>query len=272
MKNYHCSSSGSKCGIGYSRFQKPVLAIAVILLISVLTLPGATSAQKGLKKSITVKKTTVAKAADDQNPAKDPKAEDTQKPAPEVKAAAESQKPTQKTAKTDAVEKPAKASKTDADIKAMSSDEPIHIIADLAQHDRNKQLSEFIGNVKVTQGKSYLKTDRLQIYHKNSADPTKETTDAEEAIEKVMALGHVYVNFDNKVAVAEKAVYTTKTGVLVLSGKNTKVTTGKNSIAGKRITVYRFEDRITVEGGSKNRVEAVFYSDGKGLNLKSGFK
>jgi lipopolysaccharide export system protein LptA len=274
MKNlrfkFICQNRGNRC----NRYQKLVSGFGLALLICVLALPAASLAQDESKKTAPVVEKQPAIEA---KAAPVLKKTSLKKPAATVKPTPASEKAVPK--------KPVAKSKTSTDLSALSSDEPIHINADLAQHDRNKNLSEFVGNVKVTQGESFLKTDRLQIFHKATAEPDKEVTDAgkkdvdsekeivdpAEGVEKIMAIGHVYVKFDNKVAVAERAIYTTETGVLVLSGKGTKVTTGKNSIAGKKITVYRNEDRITVEGGSKNRVEAVFYSDGKGIDLKKGF-
>ncbi|MBW1745325.1 MAG: hypothetical protein JRJ25_02980 [Deltaproteobacteria bacterium] len=79
-------------------------------------------------------------------------------------------------------------------------------------------------------------------------------------MEKIVSSGNVIINFDDKVAVAEHAVYTSETGVLVLTGPNSKVTSGTNFVSGEKITFYRAEDRMTVESGIEKRVEAVFYS------------
>jgi LmbE family N-acetylglucosaminyl deacetylase len=85
------------------------------------------------------------------------------------------------------------------------------------------------------------------------------------AIEKLEASGNVKITFDDKVAVAQKAVYQTEKRVLVLSGPNSKVTSGKDSISGEIITYYRADERIKVESGPNKRVEAVFSSGGAGL-------
>ena len=49
----------------------------------------------------------------------------------------------------------------------------------------------------------------------------------------------------------------------MLSGDNSKVTSGNDSISGARITVYRDSNRIMIESSKAQRVEAVFYPGGK---------
>jgi len=50
-----------------------------------------------------------------------------------------------------------------------------------------------------------------------------------------------------------------------LSGNNSKIVSGNNSISGEKITLYRTTGRINVESSGGKRVEAVFYSGEKGL-------
>ena len=76
---------------------------------------------------------------------------------------------------------------------------------------------------------------------------------------------NVKINFDNRVAVTSQAVYNTETRVLVLSGDNSRIISGKDSISGEKITLYRTTGGITVESSKDKRVEAVLYSGEKGL-------
>ena len=62
-----------------------------------------------------------------------------------------------------------------------------------------------------------------------------------------------------------QAVYNIETEVLTLSGDNSRIISGNDSISGEKITLYRTTGRINVESGSEKRVEAVFYSGEKGL-------
>ena len=54
--------------------------------------------------------------------------------------------------------------------------------------------------------------------------------------------------------------------MLVLSGPNSKIVSGSDSVAGEKITIHRANGRINVESGGEKRVNAVFFSGGKGLN------
>ena len=85
---------------------------------------------------------------------------------------------------------------------------------------------------------------------------------------QIVARGNIRLTFDNKIALADEAVYHTDTQILVLSGKNTKVLMGENSITGTQITFHRIDGRIEVEGGGDTRVKGLFFNDNaeKGLS------
>ncbi len=97
-------------------------------------------------------------------------------------------------------------------------------------------------------------------------DNKKNPLAGDESIKKIVANGNVQIKFDNRVAVTQQAVYITENRVLVLSGANSKVISGNNSISGEKITVYRTDGRIQVESGKEERVEAVLYPGEKGIN------
>lgn len=138
----------------------------------------------------------------------------------------------------------------------------IHITADTLTTDSQSNFAEFKGNVRATQEETVIIADSLKIYYKRGQGSTPGAS----AITKIIATGNVKITFDEKVAVTEKAVYTAKTRVMVLSGPNSKITSGKDSLSGEKITYYRDDGRIRVESGKKQRVEAVFFSGGKGIN------
>jgi len=149
--------------------------------------------------------------------------------------------------------------------KAESEKDKIRITADTLTTDSKTQFAEFSGSVKAVQGATIIIADRLRIYYKQNAKNKSAPRTEGAAIEKLVASGNVKITFDDKVAVAQQAVYMTEKRVLVLSGPNAKVTSGKDSIAGEIITYYRADERIKVEGGPNKRVEAVFSSGGVGL-------
>jgi lipopolysaccharide export system protein LptA len=146
------------------------------------------------------------------------------------------------------------------------ADKKIHITSDSLVTGNDAKYAEFIGNVKATQGPDVIAADRLKIFFKKTLQSNDNLVADQESIAKIVANGNVTIHFDNKVAVAEQAVYITETRVLVLSGSNSKIVSGSDSVAGEKITVYRENGRINVESGGEKRVNAVFFSGGKGLN------
>ena len=150
-----------------------------------------------------------------------------------------------------------------AEEKDLKEKKKIYITADKLIADSEARCAEFIGNVKAVQEDTVIIADRLKIFYKKVDDSNQGLTSSEESIEKIVSSGNVKINFDGKVAVAQHAVYTNETGVIVLTGTNSKITSGTNFVSGEKITLYRIEDRITVESSKKKRVEAVFYSGEK---------
>ncbi len=146
-----------------------------------------------------------------------------------------------------------------------SKTEKIHITSDRLIADNDALNVEFTGNVIATKGDEVVTADSLKIFYKKDLDEDKKIAAGEEAIKRIIAKGNVIIRFDDKVAVTEQAEYNAETGVLVLTGPNSKVTTGNNFVCGDKITLYRADDRMTVEGNSEKRVEAVFYSGEKGI-------
>lgn len=145
--------------------------------------------------------------------------------------------------------------------------ERVHITADKLVAESAARSAEFTGNVRAVQGTTVITADRLKIFYKETPTPGSENSPEAEtgAVEKIHCSGKVVIHFDDKVAVSQDAVYTADDGILVLTGAGTKVTSQNNSVVGEKITVFRNEDRMLVQGGGQQRVEAVFFSKGKGL-------
>jgi len=141
----------------------------------------------------------------------------------------------------------------------------IHITSDSLVTGNDAKYAEFIGNVKATQGTDVITADRLKIFFQKTPQSNDNLIADQESIAKIVVIGNVTMHFDNKVAVAEQAVYITETRVLVLSGPNSKIVSGSDSVAGETITIHRANGRINVESGSEKRVNAVFFSGGEGL-------
>ncbi len=137
--------------------------------------------------------------------------------------------------------------------------EKIHITSDSLITDNNASYAEFVGNVQAAQGTTLITSDRLRIYYGSSGSSKDKKITSQDSVKKIMAIGNVTIRFDNRVAVTEQAEYTTETGVIVLTGANSRVTSGSNYVSGEKITLYRNQDKVTVERSKEKRVEAVFY-------------
>ncbi len=152
------------------------------------------------------------------------------------------------------------ASRTD------SSDGKIRITAERLISDSEARFAEFSGNVKATQGDTVIIADHLKIFYKSDPKGKAGDSPGEESIDKIAANGNVKIHFENRVAVAQHAVYTTGNRVLVLSGAGSKVTSGTDYISGEKIIYYRTDGKIVVEGSSDKQVEAVIYPGEKGID------
>ena len=141
--------------------------------------------------------------------------------------------------------------------------EPIRITADTLVTDNKARSAHFSGHVTAEQGDTQVTCDDLRIFFKpNSGQDATDTNN----IERLEADGHVRIVFDNKLAVSNHAVYVIDERKLMLEGPGSKVTSGEDEITGTRITFYRNDGRMSLEGDDKSRVKAIIHSDQRGLN------
>jgi lipopolysaccharide export system protein LptA len=152
-----------------------------------------------------------------------------------------------------------------ADEPASPPAEPIRITADRLTSDSAQRTAVFSGNVKAVQAQTTILADQLTLTYKAGGSGGQEGMDAE-SIETIEAKGHVRITFDNRVAVSEKAVYTTIDKKLVLSGPGSSITSDKDVITGSRITFYREQGRFEIVGDESGQVKATIHSDQSGLN------
>ncbi len=141
---------------------------------------------------------------------------------------------------------------------------PIRITADKLVTNSNTNTAEFSGQVRAIQDNTEITTDRLILYYKSKDG--QQAGDSTGNIERIEAHGHVRIEFDNRVAVSDQAVYITSERKLTLEGPGSKVTSGQDEITGSKITFFRGDGRIALEGDAKNQVRAIIHSDQRGLN------
>jgi len=138
----------------------------------------------------------------------------------------------------------------------------IEIEADRLVSNSTDKYAEFTGNVKALQGGYRLSSDTLRIYYTGDPVALEGKAGGDQEIKKIVASGNVRIEAEDYTAASERAEYDIATRVLTLSGPDSTVTSGKNSIVGARITLYRAEGRVTVDGESGKRVKAVFFPKG----------
>ena len=138
--------------------------------------------------------------------------------------------------------------------------EPIQIVADELISYNEDKYAEFIGNVKVTQGNFTITSDKLRIYYQGELLNNEKQGGDEELLKKIVATGNVKIFSEQYNAEAEKAEYDTAAMTVILSGENTQVISGKNSITGSKITLNRKSSQVKVEGSGTKRIRAEFYT------------
>ena len=141
--------------------------------------------------------------------------------------------------------------------------EPIQIVADQLISYNEEKYAEFIWNVKVTQGKFTITSDKLRIYYQGELLDTEKKGSDEELLKKIIATGNVKISSEQYHAEADKAEYDTAEKTVVLSGENSKVISGKNSITGSKITLNQKSGQVKVESSGAKRIKAEFFTKEK---------
>ena len=139
----------------------------------------------------------------------------------------------------------------------------LEVTSDKLIAEQGNAMVEFIGNVRATQDDAVLLADSVKIFIKSEkTDSKKKVPKADDFsqgnVDKIVATGHVQYTLGDRKALADKAVYTADDQKLVLTGDNPKLLTGKSWVAGKRITLFRSQERVIVESDGKKRVQAFF--------------
>jgi lipopolysaccharide export system protein LptA len=149
---------------------------------------------------------------------------------------------------------------------------PIQITAIKLITNAEQKYAEFIGDVKASQENLVITSDSLKIYYEGDLISQGQQSSKKEMIKRLVAKGNVEIITDEYVAKTGQAEYDVATMVVVLTGENSTVTSGKNSITGSKITLYQADGRIEVEGSTHKRVNALFYPEGKDTGISGGEK
>ena len=134
------------------------------------------------------------------------------------------------------------------------AEKSLHIVSDKMVALQDSSMVEFMGNVKATREDSVILADSIKVFFQTS-DTGK---DDQSRVKKIISIGNVEYTSGERKAFADQMVYTTEDEVLVLTGKSPKLLTGKSWVTGKKITLFRKQDRAVVESDPESRVEAFF--------------
>jgi len=151
----------------------------------------------------------------------------------------------------------AHATATTSETTASKADNQIRILADKLFAEVDGGVIEFSGNVKATHAETVITADRLRINYEPNAMKSQTNALKTESIEKITASGHVKIIYEDIIAETDKAEYTIKSEVFVLTGKQSKITQGGHSITGTKFTLRRSDGKLTAESSEENRVKAV---------------
>jgi len=137
--------------------------------------------------------------------------------------------------------------------KNILSYQPINITSDRMEANNRNQTVTFMGNVVAKREDMVIFSNQISTLY------TKEGE-----IIKIIAHGNVKINQNDRIATCQEAIFLQQSQKIVLTG-NPKVWQGNNIVKGEKITILLNEDKIEIQGGKQNRVNAIIYPMGKNL-------
>jgi lipopolysaccharide export system protein LptA len=133
--------------------------------------------------------------------------------------------------------------------KAKDDRAPVTVDSDKMERFGKESLVIFSGNVVARQNNSVQYADRMEVYLDEKGDK----------ILRIISTGSVrIITHDCRTGTARRAEYTDLDQRMVLTG-NARVWQDDNVVSGESITIYLSQDRSLVQGGTQERVKAVFY-------------
>ncbi|WP_321493153.1 LptA/OstA family protein [uncultured Desulfobacter sp.] len=136
----------------------------------------------------------------------------------------------------------------------------LKITSDKMTVSKDQSVVEFEGEVKAVRADSVLSADSLKVFF-HTAETKK---DGQSNIKRILAVGNVeYTDGEHK-AFADEADYDMADEILMLTGEQARLLTGKSWISGRKITLFKAQGRVVVESAGTTKVEAFFDADDQG--------
>lgn len=130
----------------------------------------------------------------------------------------------------------------------------LKITSDKMVANKDQSMVEFMGKVKAVRADSVLLADSVKVFLHTS----KTQKEGQSKVKRILATGNVEYTEGERKAFSDQADYDTADQILVLTGDHARLLTGKSWITGKKITLFKAQDRVVVESSEKTRVEAFF--------------
>lgn len=134
----------------------------------------------------------------------------------------------------------------------------IHIQSDKLIANSDKNIAEFIGNVRATRGTTVITCKQLNLYFKEGSMADSGASPDNSSIERIIAKDNVKIRMDDRLAFSDIAEYMLSTGDIILTGTPAKVYSGNTFITGHKITMTS-DNQINVQPAPGEQVEAVLY-------------
>jgi lipopolysaccharide export system protein LptA len=130
----------------------------------------------------------------------------------------------------------------------------LKITSDKMVASKDQSMVEFLGKVKAVRADSVLLADSVKVFFHSSETQKK----GQSKVKRILATGNVEYTEGERKAFSDQADYDTTDQILVLTGEQARLLTGKSWITGKKITLFKAQDRVVVESTETTRVEAFF--------------
>jgi lipopolysaccharide export system protein LptA len=162
-----------------------------------------------------------------------------------IRVAAPTPPPAVKPAEPDA--KPAERDRAERDKE--DRNQPVTVDSDRMERFGKESLVIFTGSVVARQNNSVQYADRMEVYLDEKGD----------RILRTVSTGNIrIITKDCRTGTARRAEYYDLEQRVVLMG-GARVWQDDNVVSGETITIYLSQDRSVVQGGTQERVKAVFF-------------
>jgi lipopolysaccharide export system protein LptA len=128
--------------------------------------------------------------------------------------------------------------------------DPIYITADWMEVDQKKSSITYKGRVVAIQNDMTMRSETLTAYY----DPEMKQ------MKQIVAEGKVNAIQGNRVATGEKAVFDDRAKTVTLTGSPV-MRQGNSQVKGAKIVYFIEQDKASVEGDGKARVEATVFPE-----------